>query len=852
MALRPGTKLGNYLINAPLGAGGMGEVYRATDLSLQREVAVKILLTSFSQDADRLHRFLQEAQATAALNHPNILSVYQIDQADGVPYMVSELLEGQSLRDLLQSGPLPVRKAIDYGAQAARGLAAAHSKGIVHRDLKPENLFITKDGRIKILDFGLAKLLQPEKLVSNEEATLTRQTGAGVVLGTASYMSPEQARGEDVDHRSDIFSLGAVLHEMLSGQKAFRGKSGAETMAAILKEDPAAFEASRKIPPALERILLHCLEKERDQRFQSAQDLVFDLESIANTPAVQPTRTEELKARGRSIWWWALAGGVIAGIAGGIAIGIHFAKSSAPKWHRLTFSKGMIQAARFAPDGRSVVYSASWRGNPFEIFTTRPESPESRSLGLQGSGLLGVSSKGELAVLSHMNTIGVGVSLGTLARVPMDGGSPREISKGTQFADWDAEGTELAIVRDIGGKNVLEFPMGTPIATSAGYIALPRISSDGSRVALFEYFDRAGDGGAVEVVDRSGRKKILSSGWSDLTGLAWSRDGKEVWFTGTRISAATGLYGVTLEGKEREILKAPTELTILDVSKDGRVLLIAQMWHGEIHGRGPNDKEERELSWFDFSLPDGLSNDGKLLLMHEAGEGGGPNGISYLRGMDGSLPTKLAEGYCGGLSPNEEWVVCGLAVQPAPLQLVPTKAGMPRSLPDDHLLHSSAVWTADGNHILFTGVEQGHGQRIYIQAIDGSPAKAISPEGATRIATSRDGKYVATVMSLDRVVIYQLAGGEPKEVSEAKEGEIVIGWTEDNRSVYVNRPGDSPSPIYLIEVATGKRTLWKTIVPGEPSGVNFITPVFITPDGKSYVYGMGRRLSDLYVVEGLK
>src|ERR1022692_3046495 len=282
MNLTSGARLGPYEIVSPLGAGGMGEVYRARDPRLKREVAIKVLPQAFSLDADRLHRFEQEALATAALNHPNILAVFDIGTNEGSPYVVSELLEGETLRERLRSGSVAVRKTLDYALQIAHGLAAAHEKGIIHRDLKPENLFLTKDGRVKILDFGLAKLTQADSGDHTSLPTMTHATEAGVVLGTAGYMSPEQVRGTAVDARSDIFSFGAILYEMISGKRAFHRDTPADTMSAILKEDPPELnETNRNVSPALERIVQHCLEKNPEARFHSASDIAFDLEHLS-------------------------------------------------------------------------------------------------------------------------------------------------------------------------------------------------------------------------------------------------------------------------------------------------------------------------------------------------------------------------------------------------------------------------------------------------------------------------------------------------------------------------------------------------------------------------------------------
>ncbi len=321
MALTSGTKLGPYEIQSPLGAGGMGEVYRARDTRLGRDVALKILPESFALDPDRLRRFEQEARAVAALNHPNILAVFDIGtynegQHRGSPFLVSELLEGESLRATLDRGAVPQRKTIEYGVQIAHGLAAAHEKGIVHRDLKPENIFVTKDGRIKILDFGLAKLAQNTGAEPDEVTLTSSHTAAGVVMGTASYMAPEQVRGEPADPRTDIFAFGAVLYEMLSGVRAFRRDTAAETMTAVLKDDPPELsDPGRVVSPALERIVRRCLEKNPEQRFQSARDLSFALSALSGTEVSGAARIAAAPRRVPLLLWLSVAL-VLAAVAG--------------------------------------------------------------------------------------------------------------------------------------------------------------------------------------------------------------------------------------------------------------------------------------------------------------------------------------------------------------------------------------------------------------------------------------------------------------------------------------------------------------------------------------------------------
>src|ERR1700678_242735 len=376
MSLRSGTKLGPYEIQSSIAAGGMGEVYRARDSRLSRVVPIKILPPSFSADPDRLQRFALECRATAALNHPNILSIFDIGEDRAAPYVVSELLEGETLRDRLREGPLPSRKAIDYARQIASGLAAAHDKGIVHRDLKPENLFITNDGRAKILDFGLAKLTRPEHDASGDAPTQQIATDAGTVMGTVGYMAPEQVRGKPADPRSDIFAFGAILYEMLSGKRAFHGDSPVDTMSAILKEDPPDLtETNRNISSALERIVRHCLEKNPAERFQSARDLAFNLEALTDVSTssrggIKALPLEEEK----SVRRWllpVLASLLILTSWAAIYFLAHRGAAANPTFHEVTFRNGTIWDARFAPDGQTIIYGAAWAGQTAEIFSTR-------------------------------------------------------------------------------------------------------------------------------------------------------------------------------------------------------------------------------------------------------------------------------------------------------------------------------------------------------------------------------------------------------------------------------------------------------------------------------------------------
>ncbi len=855
--LSPGTKLGPYEVVALVGSGGMGEVYRARDARLGRDVAVKVVRGLMATDAERVRRFELEARSAGILNHPNVLAIYDVGTHEGAPYLVSELLEGETVRTRLGAGPIAPSKVLDYATQIAEGLAAAHAKGIVHRDLKPENVFVTRDGRVKILDFGLAKLTEPDNRLGTDSEASTEES-AGHLVGTVSYMSPEQIRVAPLDHRSDIFALGTVLYEMLTGHRAFRGASPIETMNAALHGDPPDL---LNLPPGLDLIVQHCLEKDPANRFQSAGDLAFHLKALASGTATgkRPPSLPRMARRRGSRRGLLLGAGVAALLLAGLALGLRLGRPVPPTFRQLTFRRGMLFSARFAPDGETVVYGAAWNGAPAQVFTMRPASPESRSLGLPDGDVLSISASGELAVsLGRRPTLGF-ETRGTLARVPLAGGAPREVLTDVESADWAPDGQSLAVVHVVQDRYQLEFPIGTPLYASAGWLSDVRIAPDGARIAFIEHPVRSDDRGDVCVMDRDGgHRRVLSGGWSSVTGVAWAHGGRELWHTAAAVGGGAVLYAVDLAGRRRLVAEMPGRLAIADVRGE-RALLTDGLFRLLVALRRQGDASgDHDLSWLDGSIGADLSDDGRLLLISEQSSGAGAESYAvYLRRTDGSPAIRLGDGLAQSLSPDGLFAASVRLDGVSRIVLLPTGPGANRTLPGGPVRSVEAVtWFPDGRHILFAGHEGSRPTRLYVQDIAGGGPRAISAEGI-RIpfpckAVSPDGASIAAVDREGRLVVQPVDGGAPRALAGPEPGDVPIRWNADGTALFVFRKRASPARVLRLDLKDGAMSDLAAITPTDPTGARPTIAVQMTPDASVYAYSYSQTLSELYLVEGLR
>ena len=863
--LSPGNRLGPYEVLSILGTGGMAEVYRARDTRLGRDVALKVVNEALAGDAELVRRFEHEARLAGSLNHPNVVAIYDVGREDGSAYFITELLKGESLRQRLARGRLPLDTALDWGNQLAQGLAAAHARGVIHRDVKPENVFVTSDGLVKLLDFGIAKLAEgaraegPHGILDDTVTSTGGRTQTGAILGTPAYMSPEQVRGESVDARTDIFSLGAVLYEMLSGKRPFPGGSLVESGHAILHDDPPPLP--EEVPSAVAQVVRRSLEKDRDARIQSARDLAFALELIRTPIGTVQTRGRPPKSAKRLRLLIALAGAAVLFALLLYVGGQSTRRPALPEIEQATFREGTILGARFTPEGRFVL-SAAWDGQTEEVYSSVPGTVQLQALGLKDARLLGVSRTGELALMVRPHSRTRIIGTGTLARVPGSGGLPRELAEDVHFADWSLRG-ELVAVRFKGSNYRIERPLGTVVyETSDGWIGDLRVSPNGDHLA-FVHHPSSGftsekatwspTSGKVMVLDAHNAARVLTRNYVECQGLAWSPSGTEVWFTAGDSAIQNTLRAAPLNRAEYEVYRSPGEIRLEDIAADGTILFSSDEQRFDMSLLLEPGQIRRNLSWFGGAQPAGLSDDGQLLAFTDVWGAPFEEALVLVRATDGSPPKILGDGLALDLSADKKTV---LVKQKAGLVLLSVGAGTPRAVPTPGFDVQDGRLFRDGKRVVVAARPlDGREYRVFVLEVgsDAGP-RLISETPVARnpsLRISPDQLWVAAWGADMAPVVLPITGGKPLLLGDLppERGGVPVGWSARG-DLWLQSRVNPPVNLLRVDLATRQIKESRELSPGDLTGVSVMWGIRITPDGSAVAFSYKRVRSHLYLMRG--
>ena len=862
MKLATGTKLGPYQIEHAIGAGGMGVVYRADDSRLGRKVAIKVLPHA---TGEYFRRFEREARTIGGLNHPNLLTLYDVGEHEGTPYLVTEMLDGESLRARLSRGKLPLRQAVQIAADVARGLAAAHDAGVVHRDVKPDNIFLTTEGFTKILDFGIAKLRRateemPAVDIAHEPTLNPTTRDTGVVIGTPGYMAPEQLDAGAVDERTDIFALGVVLYEMICGRRAFASDSPIEESYAILKTTPEPPKGATK---AVARVVMRCLEKRPDARFQSARDLAFALDELdastdpiariskvaieSDDGAVVTLRDAKPALPAPSPRRWLAVGllAVSAALLAGVLIGRRGRPArvtaawpslveGGPVYRRVTYHPESTWDARLTPDGTAVIYS-TLRAGHLEVVRSELAHPTILPTHVEGR-LLDVSRRGELAVLTALDEPERYAS-GTLARV-FEGGGARAVADHVTAAAWLPDGETLAIMRD--GASI-ELPIGTEIVhRTTNHLNLLRAAPSGDLLAYVEHPGVGETSGRVVVIDRKGVEQFRSSHHVDIEGLVWSPDGRGVWF-----SDGATIYGVDASGSERVVLRGPVWLTLADSAR-GKVLVSANDPRIKLF-TGPRAGPFHEVSWFDSSAALAMSADGTKITFHEAsGTGQTDEGYATFVRQGDAPPALIGHAFTSTLLPDASALIA--IAGPTTLQEIPTGTGRPKTLDLGRIAKleigdfPAVSWS--GRYLAVRGAEASGAMRLWRIDREHPVPEPVGPDAVDgrRHPISPDGSAIAIKRAAGGI---DLIGPSPRSFA-GPVGEQALSFTGDGAALFAMHLDGGTIAVDRLDLATGERTPWTRITP-EQQPVYYA--VVLSADGSVVTYSTNSDASDLYVLE---
>ncbi len=849
-----GKQLAHYEITGLLGKGGMGEVYRARDGKLGREVAIKILPVEMSRDADRLARFDREARSLATLQHPNVASAYGLEETPEARFLVMELVEGEGLDERMARGPIPLAEVRTIAAQIASGLEAAHEKGIVHRDLKPANIRVSPDGTVKVLDFGLAKAWSDEDQEGDlsSSPTMTAHTIKGVILGTAGYMSPEQARGQTVNKQTDVWAFGVILWEMLTGQRLFDGATVSDVMAGVLRAEINDQALPTNTPQAIRRLLRRCLQRDLKNRLRDIGDAALDLEEIDTEDRVNEGRpgTRRVSLPG----WLAILAVVIIGTGfatWALVGGSGQEQDLAPvaRFEQKTYGEQAIFNARFLPDDQGIVFSSASFGNVPHLEVLSGAGMAPRRIGPEGTTLLSVSDEGELAILTGAEYRNHRVLRGTLARMSIDG-APRTLIENVRDADWGT-GNELAIVRRVGGIDRLEYPVGNVLYETSGYISGPRVSPDGKQVAFNDHQWWLDDRGWLKLVDEARQVTTLTKEFWAIQGVVWTPDGSKILFAGADGSPKLSPMVVRLrDTRVRPFLAVSSSTTILDLDDSGRLLALGNRHSYGVVAHPKSSNEDIDLSWLDSSWGPTLAPDNKTLIFSNGF--GGSNYTVVMRTTDASPLTTMGEGNFLELSPDGAWVTAQIATPPG-LAVYPVGIGVEKHLdPGPIVQFHASYWFPDSEHLLIVGNEADGPVRCYRQAISGGAPEALNIEGAEDFfRLTLDGTAVLGLGQDQGYYLFPLDGGPPRSLPGLHSGDLVQAWNRDGSAVYVIEDRRVPQTLIKVDLETQERDADFTFGPEREPGLLWVRingPVFDPANG--YSYGYLKSLSRLFVVDG--